>query len=157
MELSQHDLEFARFVLDRLLRHPDLLAWFDRGNTEKARAKQDSLHDFVMHLANVADCLGDQLIKVEGTADLGLPPPMDRPRGIEALLFRLTRRLDVKFQGQPWRVLLLAAEGELHRIGAVVNEAKRGRGKRPKRKAGPAENHRGKEECPSEHGIGMVV
>jgi hypothetical protein len=77
---------------------------------------------------------------------------MPRPQGIEALLFRVTRRLEVKFKGQPWRVLLAATAGELHRLGAIAYESKSlGRRKPGSGAANEAKTSRSLEERASEH------
>ena len=109
------------------------LDWFgsavsrdDEGNLipdDRKQAARDRLFNFVGHMSDVADRMAESLKNAQLTMEIQAPPSMQKPNGVERLLYRATTEAKVFFEKEsPWRVLLCLSTGGASRIGVVVHE-----------------------------------
>jgi hypothetical protein len=151
VEISEPDLAAARCVLEILLTDPRWLDWFGSGDTDAERERRDEIYDFANHMLTVAQSIADQARLADKTALFNLPEFMQKPRGVESVLFAVSRNNKAKFTQQPLRLLIAAAAGEIHQLG-VVTSARSARTEDRTNK-----NHRGRVQQSAPNGCNRAV
>lgn len=121
-ELTPADLNGARSVLLRLLSDPRWLNYFGGGRDRDEREVREAQYQFAWHLADTADWLVHEALSATTTQELTPLKIMRRPAGIERVLFTATSETAVAFSGQPWKVLIALAAGELCRLALLVDK-----------------------------------
>lgn len=130
--LTLSDLEQVKIVVDWILNDPVFLDWFgdnvrtdNQGRTycsEELGIRKDRQLKFFRHLSNVVDNLLDRLLHATSNEEWKWPEPQPRPVGVERTLFRATGISGAEFEGQPFRLVLAAASGELVSAAILVSK-----------------------------------
>lgn len=130
-ECSTDDLLVIQAFFCRLLNDPRLLNWFavefkvdDEGNPyrdEELAIRKDRLHTFCIRVADIVDDLVTRCEAANDITEWPIPEVTARPQGIERMLFRISRQLSLRFQGQPWCFILAAATSKLESAAILVH------------------------------------
>jgi hypothetical protein len=130
--MEPRDLETAAEVVNWLLSDPWWLNWFDDDRVKdddgqtvhcvKEKVRRKRLHEACDALANLIDDLDAAIRSTTQTQPWEPPVTMKLPRGLERLLFSLSAKLRLTYEGSPWRLILPALSGKLESIVIMVRE-----------------------------------